>query len=340
MTYGEKYTKERIEAQAKHWLLRLHSGDMSSLDQQAFERWYQQDSTHQQEYARLSVFWQELDLIAEEVLADYGQDSHPVAAPGPASASMHWPLRPVAWIAASLLLIMVLFGAQQLTWSTANSIIEEYSSAKGELRKIVLDDGSTLELGPYSRVKVEFDERQRLVFLHSGEAYFRVAKEPQRPFIVKTLYGHSRAVGTEFEVRIGVERVSVTVHEGIVEVAVKGRSQEVSKSHLRIGQSVSYGNNGRLSAVHDVALALSAVWRNGSMVFEQQPLLEVVEELNRYSRKSIVIGDERLKTIKVNGIFQGGEVDAVLGAIEASLPAELVHGENRITLRYKPASRG
>ena len=328
---------ERLTIQARGWLLRRQSGQMNPVEQRAFERWYQRDGAHRQEYDRLCALWQELDLIADDVLSDYDCDMVPLSDARPQPAVSFQRLRSVA---ASLLLVAFLVGAYwQLSPSSTAPLSEQYSSAKRELRTIVLDDGSTLELGPYSRARIVFDEQQRLVLLGSGEAYFRVAKDAQRPFIVKTSHGQTRAVGTEFDVRLGVNQVRVTVHEGLVEVTTVGRSQRISKSHVRVGEQVSYSSIGRLSAIRDVDLTLSAAWRNGTMVFEQQPLFEVVDELNRYSRKKVIIGDPRLKAIKVNGIFQSGEIDAVLDAIEASLPAELVHSDDSITLRYKPATR-
>lgn len=327
-----------VEVQAKHWLLQQQSGDFSPQQQLAFERWYQQEKQHRQEYDRLSALWGELDLVAEEVLVDFEADqgSH---------NGFHWQSVRVfgyrGWIAASLLFVVFFAGYQQFLPQTTPPVVEQYSSAKRELRVIQLEDGSVLELGSHSRVHVDFSDQQRSVSLLRGEAYFKVEKDPLRPFIVQTSYGRARAVGTEFEVHLGVEHTRVTVHEGVVEVEAKADLQALaSTGRIIAGEQLSYGDDGKLSPVSKIDLELSAAWRKGQIVFDQQPLFEVVEQLNRYSRRKIVIGDRRLRTIRVNGVFNSGEIEALLGAIEASLPAELNRGEESITLRYQPAASG
>jgi len=327
-----------VAMQAKRWQLRLNSGDMSDTEQREFEHWYYARREHEEEFDRLSILWGELDLVAEEVLADSAEELAPLHARVPV---WHRIMQGRTAIAASLMLVGLLLVGGFITTvpQPADSPTQpgdlQYASALGEVRSIPLADGSVIELGSSSRLRIDFDERQRAVYLLAGEAYFDVAKDRTRPFVVKTPSGQARAVGTAFDVRLSLDTVRVTVHEGVVEVAATPTATLAVKALLEAGNQVSYNSLGQLTEVREVDLDLSAAWRRGSMVFDQQPLQDVVAELNRYSRQKIVIADERLALINVSGIFHTGEVAAVLAAVEASLPATQALENGVITLRYR-----
>ena len=87
----------------------------------------------------------------------------------------------------------------------------------GEQRLVVLKDDSVLNLNTDTELDVRFTDERRWLRLHRGEAYFDVAPDPARPFVVVTPHGRIEAVGTAFGVRVLEDRSRVMVGEGQLE---------------------------------------------------------------------------------------------------------------------------
>ena len=102
------------------------------------------------------------------------------------------------------------------------SVRSARSPANG--RRSTLADGSELQLGPNTLLQVDLGDARRSVELVRGEAYFKVAKDPARPFFVQANAFAVRAVGTEFAVSRRKREVIVTVAEGSVRVAPSAKS--------------------------------------------------------------------------------------------------------------------
>jgi ferric-dicitrate binding protein FerR (iron transport regulator) len=113
-----------------------------------------------------------------------------------------------------------------LGWSMLAPAGEYYASAVGEVRRIPLEDGSTLVLNTDSRARVHFGRELREVRLLQGEALFEVAHDARRPFVVQSAAWQVRAVGTVFGVRLRGTEVDVTVSEGVVEFGKSGAAEE------------------------------------------------------------------------------------------------------------------
>jgi len=123
-----------------------------------------------------------------------------------------WPVRPRA-LAAVVVLASCLAGA----WLYAER--NTYGTDLGEQRSITLPDGSIVDLNARSRIHVAYRKGERDIELLSGQALFRVAKDPTRPFIVSTDNARVRAVGTQFDIYRKSSGTTVTVLEGRVRVA-------------------------------------------------------------------------------------------------------------------------
>lgn len=97
-------------------------------------------------------------------------------------------------------------------------LLADYRTGIGERRRIVLADGSALELGSDTALSVRFDSRQRQLTLHRGQAYFQVAADATRRFSVRAGQGISTALGTQFDVKLLDDIVTVSVTEHAVAV--------------------------------------------------------------------------------------------------------------------------
>ena len=310
----------RVEA--RRWLLKFSSGEITAKEKAAFVAWLAASEENRRHFGQLRQLWGELDQVSAEMLAAY--DSPPV------------PLwrRPRA-LAASFAAAMLCAAFWQYGLQPAAGP-QEYSTRIGELRLIRLTDGGTIELGAHSRLQVYYADGERRAVLQRGEAFFTVAAGIDQPFVVQAGEGTVTALGTEFDVRLGAQQVAVAVREGLVAVRTGESSAPISTRELQAGMRISYTELGEMSAIQFVGEMQIAPWRVGKRIFRNAPLVEVVADLNRYSGKPVVLGDRRLESIEVTGIFDDfKDIDAVLRAIDQTLPAKIEDGPGMIYITYQ-----
>ena len=296
--------------QAAAWFARIDRGALSDREQQAFDDWIAADPDHRRAFERVSRTWAVMgDLAAAPPQAE------PTDAPGHSTtARRRWA---VAAIAAGLL-IAVGVGADLPQRLDAN-VRADAATATGEIRRLDLPDGSTVQLNTDSAIAIHFGPDgigARGVRLLRGEAAFEIAKDPDRPFMVAAGDGVSRVLGTVFTVRMSSRGASVTLLEGRVAVSVNGGGQETV---LSPNQRVRYDGRRGLGAVEAVDPQSASAWRRGKLVFHDQPLGDVIDELNRYHRGLIRLVNEDLRAKRVNGVFDTGDPVSVVEALEAAL---------------------
>jgi len=295
---------EDTEREASVWFARMNADDVSSSDRARFEAWLAAHPRHAKSYAELSATWQELVKSAPLVRAVYfGQSMNAAAAP---PARNRWLTGAVA---AGITAFVLAAG-----WNVYKQKEEtRFQTAIGEQAAVALPDGSSFDLNTDSRIQVDYSQRQRVIRLERGEAFFKVAHDTQRPFWVHAGNSWVRAVGTAFNVYIRPTGVEVTVSEGTVKV-VNAAPNEFPPSDAAIGGSaaaVTAGEQadvrGRAEVIHELNLAqlnhlLS--WRKSSLYFQDQPLGDVINELMRYTTLKIELDDEALRELPVGGTFQ------------------------------------
>jgi transmembrane sensor len=194
-----------------------------------------------------------------------------------------------------------------------SDLLADHATGVSERRKVSFDDGSNVELASASSLSLDFSARERRVVLHAGEAFFDVARDDTRPFIVQAAGGSTQALGTSFDVKRHDTEVSVTVIEHAVVVSCSG-----SRVVLRQGEQFRYGAN-RLGKVRDADLAEVEAWRRDRLVFHDTPLGDVITDLERYHGGRIVMTDSRLREMPVTAVFDAGQADAALDSIASLL---------------------
>jgi transmembrane sensor len=189
-----------------------------------------------------------------------------------------------------------------------------------------LPDGSRVELGARSRLSLRYSPTVRRVIVESGEAYFEVAHNTQRPFVVEAGGLQVTAVGTAFNVHSGDERVIVTVSEGRVRLATENaplpgpgnaRAGAMAPSlEAAAGEQALFSKKTERIAIAHADPAIAIAWRKGVLKFVNQPLADVVQDLNRYSERPIVLADAGLGALPYTGTVFGDRLDDWLHAIE------------------------
>ncbi|ALG73141.1 hypothetical protein VY88_17020 [Azospirillum thiophilum] len=197
----------------------------------------------------------------------------------------------------------------------------DHATRPGERREVTLPDGSMAMLNTATALSVRFTAAERRIVLTAGEAFFAVAKDPDRPFVVAARGGETRAVGTAFAVRTDGDEVRVTVSEGIVEVTAAAGLPV----RLIAGQGAGYGGAGSQPLPQQVNEAAATAWRRGKLIFNQRPLVEVAAEMSRYRPGRVVVANPDLERLPVTGVFELDDQDAMLRAIEQALPVRVLH---------------
>lgn len=309
--------------QALRWFTLLKSGDAIEDDRRRFQSWIDAEAIHRLEFEKLSGLWADLEGVKPFLQEELARMAFDRAASDISQGPRRGLTRHAAWISSALAACLLVFIGTGWWWASRVDVVE-YRTAKGEQRTVTLTDGSTITMNTESRVRTEFSAARRLIVLQQGEALFTVSHEPGRPFDVAAGSGVVCDIGTQFIVRRQTQNVIVTVVEGAVEVrsgpdvSPPGESRQV----LTAGQQLSYGQDGRFSAVKSVSLLVSTAWVDGKVLFEGRPLSEVVEEIGRYQDGEIRILDPEIAAINVSGAFNIRDRDGFLKALERAVPVK------------------
>lgn len=209
-----------------------------------------------------------------------------------------------------------------------------YSTATGEVRTVPLADGSRITLNTGTRVDVALGDTDRQLDLHSGEAFFEVAADRLRPFIVDADGFTAKAVGTAFTVRrLDARRVEVIVYEGVVEVTGPNRNVATLQANMRAELDDQTGI--RLTTIDSEALDRKLAWRDGRIGFTGESLAEAVREFNRYNTIQIDIAGEELAQRTITGWFSSRDPEAFAQAVASSFDAAITVFQSRIELAAK-----
>lgn len=292
--------------EAAAWFSRLNTRSVSSDTLEAFRTWRQQPG-HRDAYAEVERLWRKAGALTgdpdiEGVLA---------AALDRSGRRRGWRGLPPLILAgcAAGAAVLALAGG---IWLWPALVGSTYATGVGEQRLVQLADGSRVRLDTDTRLVARFDARGRHIRLNRGQAFFDVAHDAARPFVVEAGPTAVRALGTRFDVRRDDGHVQVTLVEGRVEVHAGGPAAGRSLT-LSPGQQVTA--NGGLGAPRPIDVATATSWTSGRIVFHDVPLRAAVAEVNRYSRRKIVLDAGGEGEVAVTGAFDSGDVEAFTAAV-------------------------
>jgi transmembrane sensor len=316
---------ETVSATASGWLVLLESGQATADDQRRFAVWLAADPAHAHAYRKAASFWAGLDNLRHQDVQDLDRYLVDETSIMPRTTRKFWRTLPA--IAAAVLLVAGTSLWLAMVWYPRG----DYHTAIGEQQTVTLADGSILQLNTDTALSVLLDKDIRRLFLHHGEAFFTVAPDAARPFEVTAGGGAIRALGTAFNVRTDHDRVTVTVTEHRIRIRTHG--EQVAE--VQAGEQVSYDSNGRIGLVESADAGRALAWQRHRLIFENQPLAEVLEELARYRSGWILLRDPSLRTLSVTGLFDTEHPDHILTAIEESLPIRTIKLTDQFILLYR-----
>ncbi len=313
-----------LQAAAAEWLVRIQNDELSMEEIAEWQQWLGASAQHRQAFERMQRLWQGFESLPNKV-----PPALPSIAPGWRAGR-----RIFAAAAGALVVMAAALGALYLRQNgvlhlSAGAVAFETESR--EHREVTLQDGSRLMLGGLSLALVSFDAAEREVKLDRGEAFFEVAKDAGRPFVVRAGEATITAVGTAFNVRKAGERIHVTVTEGAVKVRMKDDRAEAAA--VPAGHQVILDPSDEAPKVQSTIPAAATAWRSGRLEYLGEPLKYVVADVNRYSTRQISISDPHVGELLLTGTVFENDIDTWLRSVEALLPVKVEHTEpDRIVL--------
>ncbi|MGH8159747.1 MAG: FecR family protein [Rhodanobacter sp.] len=303
---------------AAAWFTRLRADDVSERERSEFQRWLTLDAGHRAAYERMEALWTNLGAYAGRSEIDEALHANDARRPRhTANTKRNGVRRARVWATAAAVALVVFAGGwfaqhrQQIEPHT-------YVTRVGERRTLLLDDGSQVTMDTDTRLTTAFSAHARRLTLERGRAFFRVAKNADRPFFVTTQNGVVRAVGTQFDVYEHDDEVEVALIEGRVIVATGGDGVKPEiQTTMEAGQRLVMGKT-HSQPVFESADANATAWLSGKLVFNDTPLRAVVAQFNRYSSHKIIIDDDATARLHVSGVFRSDDNHAFVDALCAT----------------------
>jgi transmembrane sensor len=316
---SERDSAARIDEIAAEWVARCDADALDAEGRARLEAWLDGDPRRRGAFLRAQAAWAFLDrgqALVGTVDAGGGE-----ARASPRSKWRSWRV-PVVALAASVAAAVAFVSFDD----------GRYSTTLGEVSRIPLEDGTVASLNTDSLMEVSMSDQVRSVNLIHGEAWFQVARDPKRPFVVASGNTRVRALGTAFAVRKRAGGSEVLVTEGTVSAWVVG--EEDRGVRLTAGAAAFVAESGpppqvaRAPARVDRSLA----WRSGQIALHGQTLQHAVTEFNRHNARRLVVADPVLASQPLVGRFRTNEPEAFARAAAAALGARVVTRGDEIEL--------
>ncbi len=316
-------------------------------------RWLKKDPVHQDRFDRINAIWDSFDAVKDHPLVTETLNKDFTTATGIKKREslfrrgFRMPVIRYATVMAACLLVVVTMWLIQSNMLFNNT----FHTANGVQKSIKLSDGSTVHLDAETAIAVFYEKNLRRIELQEGQAMFSVAHDTERPFVVTADNVTVRALGTIFNVHKEKRgNVSIAVTEGRVqvdmvippspsdraggtEIAETTSSSEpkrilqsmiakprVSSKVLAPGQKIAVERKKAEIKVHKVETHQVSAWRKGKLIFNDKPLIDVINEINRHIGNKIVISDQRLEEITISMNFQIKHYEGFLTTLEKTIP--------------------
>ena len=307
-----------------YWAIRLDADDLSEQEQRELDDWLAEDERRAGALLRAEAALAYLDRgRALDMPVETEEDDRPRGIYGKLA---------VAGAAAVAVVALTMIGGWGLT--SPEPPAATFQTAIGEVRRVPLDDGSAASLNTNSKIAVDFDSSLREVRMESGEAWFQVAHDRDRPFLVEAGDLRVKAVGTAFSVRLldDGDTAEVVVTEGVVEAWVvgdEGSRRRIAAGYRDVLDAAAPTAKPSLAKV-DVDRGLA--WRTGDLVLNGESLGYAAAELNRYNSRKIVIRGEGLKREPLVGYFRTNQPEQFAKSAAALLDAKVSVTESTIEI--------
>jgi transmembrane sensor len=324
---SERETSRDIDEQAADWVARRDRSPLSAVQAQELDAWLSSDRRHRGALLRADA----LAMLSESAQA-LGSDFEPSRFfPSQGPVRSHPSRRKLlAWAGGG-----GLAAASLVALGLGAPAFGAIATRRGEVRRVTLDDGSTVMLNTETGVRVWYSGAERRVQLLYGEVYFTIVGDPRSPFLVDV--GEARLSAEPGAVRIRSldgGPLDVLVDKGKVLLrAARGTAPIVIGANMRMTlPSVGIKPGGQPMMVTPDIVSRELAWRDGKVAFEGERLDQAAAEFARYSRMRIDIADPALAAEPVSGLFSAADPVGFAHAVAGIFDAEVAVRGNVVTL--------
>lgn len=326
--------------------MEVSTGEPDLATRRAFDNWLRQSPEHVRAYLEMFQIWEDAPLVDAErawsvdaLIAMARDPAHNVVPMASRMDSRQPPEQGTAekrspanrgWYAFAASIVLAALGITGWFYSQR----DVYVTRVAEQRLVSLPDGSDIVLNARSKIRLQYRDNERRVELIEGQALFKVAKDPQRPFIVQSDGTQVRAVGTLFDVYRKASGLTVTVVEGRVAVQESAPETTLPRSNILLAAGEQLRVAPATAAKPErVDVVAATAWRERRLIFSATPLTEVADEFNRYNSRQLVVQDSKLEHFNVSAVFSATDLPSLLRFLRAqpNIVVEEDDAEIRIT---------
>ncbi|AOA57745.1 FecR family protein [Acinetobacter larvae] len=281
--------KQQIMQQAALWLVKMSSDDRTDADQEAFEQWLQQNPKHLKQLQAL-----------EKTLGNFyqlKQQNTPQAISNTLEQSFLWNGRSALLILFSTLMILA------MSWKVlpTQQWFADTKTTYDQWQEQLLSDHSEIKISGTTAYDIRFNQQQRLIDLYRGNILVDVAKDAQRPFIVKTKNAKITALGTRFIIHHYDDVTILTMLESKTKVELLGENRDKHPAiTVAAGQQLILNKQGVIAQTNVPTTLFEEAWQQHMLVVQDMPLSHVLGILKTYSSMGITFEAESLQDVKVS----------------------------------------
>lgn len=309
------------------------NGELSEDDNLLVLEWIQSSDQNKKEFDQIKSIYDSSKLKkytvdVEKALYDVKQNFRDVGQKN----RLFYDLQKIAAILFLPLLIsgILYFTFHQRLGTTEQIVYNEVSGAPGTHSVITLGDGTKVWLNSTSIIKypVKF-QKNRDVFL-KGEAFFEVKSDKNNPFIVHTARFDVKATGTKFNVDAYGDEASqaVTLEKGVVDVSrINNVGKPIDSARLSPNQQALIAHESNSISVRDVDLDRYISWKEGKLIFKNDPMGVVINTINRFYNVDIQIKDPVVKGYMYRATFDNEPLNDILNLIKMTSPVVITESK-------------
>lgn len=337
----------KIEDRAAEWALKIEDG-LTESQKIELESWLEKHPDFETHLERFQKSWKRFEILNPQHFSLENLNTNRKQNANRARFSTKkWLL--AFGVAATIALFGIGFAVNKTGYLNPNHNLHTFHYEEGDFYE--LEDGSTLDLNVGAEVVSKYSTELREFWIKSGEAYFTVAKDLDRPFDVYAGKTRLRALGTQFNVKCDDSAIEILVTEGIVSLSnstpkktdTVNRDTDANQPHRKlirnqkaIVRQATYAPDGYIiEEMEEKEVSQRLLWKPVTLKFDSTPLSEVVASFNRYNENQLVIEDERIETLQIVATFRSNNMESFINLLQATSNVVAEHKENRILLFSK-----
>lgn len=294
------------QKQAIRWQSRLSAKKCPEKTKQAFDDWLNASSEHAEAFQMIQYLWEQFGHLPSVAGAELNE-ARKVAKQTQANRRRSY---------AALVLFAVGIGLVTTRPDLAFKLTaRHYQTAKGQTLSIALSEGSTIQLNTDSDIEAADIFGWRKAWLANGEAWFSIQHNQQQAFEVYAGPGRIWDIGTQFNVLTEADKTTVTVQEGEVGLA----SDNTEPLTLTAHQQISFDKLGHLSKMTEIKPEAIGSWRSGVLIFQNQRLTDVLQQLSRYHPAEFTVQDPSIENQLISGRFSTTDLKETLNTLSLGM---------------------